>query len=283
VERCVTSTQNGHKFYSMHVLVQGFIQANYKEVHGYPSSRLVARLLGSAITVGDQYENLASNRLITPHLRLFNPGDIMEAGDHYGYGVVLEEVVEGRLAVSHLERCVEIWRRFLGEESILTLNAMKMLAISYSTVGKEEEALEMRQRVRDTWKNLVGEDHLDTIRSTHNLAYSYSNLGRDVEALPLKEEVIERQRRLLGEDRLNTLSSLHGLAISYSNLGRHDEALSLWEQLVNRWRELLGEHHGYTLDAMQGLVCTYARLGRKEDASKLLSIVSSRRNDPLKR
>jgi hypothetical protein len=118
------STQSEHKFYSMHVLVQGLIQANCKKFHGHPSTRLVARLLSSAITNGDRFEHMVFNRLLTSHLCLVNPDDITEAGDHYGYGVVLSEVGEGRLAFSHMERCVEMWRGSLVEESKLVLDAM---------------------------------------------------------------------------------------------------------------------------------------------------------------
>jgi tetratricopeptide (TPR) repeat protein len=271
------STQGEHKFYSMHVLVQGFIQANYKEVQGHSSRRLIARLLGSAITVGDRYEYLAFNRLLSPHLRLVNPDDITEAGDHYGYGKVLEEVGEGRLAVSHMKRCVQMWGVSHGDDSDITLDAMVRLAISYSTAGKEEDALQLRERVMETQRRGLGEDHVDTLSAMNNLAASYSNLGRDEEALPLKEQVLEKRRRLLGEDHVDTLSAMHNLALSYSNLGRDKEALPLREQVLEKWRRLLGEDHLNTLSAMSNLAISYSNLGRHEEASKFDEAVVEKR------
>jgi tetratricopeptide (TPR) repeat protein len=260
------STQGEQKFYSMHVLVQRFIQSHYKEVQGHPSRRLVARLLGSAITNGDRYEYLAFNRLLSPHLRVVNPDDIMEAGDHYGYGVVLEEVGEGRLAVSHMERCVEMWGKCHGDDSEITLDVMVMLAISYSTAGKEEEALQLRERLMEARRRGLGEDHLDTLREMSNLASSYSKLGRDEEALPLREQVLEKRRRLLGEDHLDTLRAMNNLADSYSKFGRDQEALPLKEQVLEKWRRLLGEDHLHTLRAMGNLAISYSNLGRDEEA-----------------
>jgi tetratricopeptide (TPR) repeat protein len=263
------STQSGYKFYSMHVLVQGFIQENHKEVQGHPSRRLVARLLGSAITDGNRYEHMAFNRLLSPHLLLVNLDDITEAVDHYRYGVVLEEVGEGRLATSHMECCVKMRTRFLGEESELTLDAMEMLAILYSMAGKEEEALEMRQKMVSTRKSLVGEDHLDTLRSIRNLAISCSNLGRHEEALALEEEVVGKQRRILGEHHADTLSSIHNLALSYSNLGKHEEALALREEVVEKYRKLFSEDYVDTLMLIHGLAASYSNLGRHEEALEL--------------
>jgi tetratricopeptide (TPR) repeat protein len=271
------STQGEHKFYSMHVLVQGFIQVNYQEVQGHSSRRLIARLLGSAITKGYRYEYLAFNRLLSPHLRLVDPDDIIEAGDHYGYGKVLEEAGEGRLAVSHMECCVQMWGRSHGDDSEITLDAMVILAISYSTAGREEDALQLRERLMKTQRRRLGEDHPDTLRAMNNLALSYSKLGRDREALPLQEQVLEKRRRLLGEDHLDTLITMNNLASLYSNLGRDEEALSLKEQVLEKWKRQLGEDHVDTLMAMNNLAVSYSKLGRDEEALPLQEQVLEKR------
>jgi tetratricopeptide (TPR) repeat protein len=271
------STQSRHKFLSMHVLVQDFVRDNYGELHGHPSRRLVARLLGSAITVGDRYEYLAFNRLLSSHLRLIDLDDIVEAGDHYGYGVVLEEVGEGRLAVSHMERCVMIWRESPGQDSELTLDAMSILAWSYSTSGKEEDAVQLREKVVDNRKRLLGKDHLDTLKAMNALANSYTYLGRNEEVLPLMEEVLERRRRLLGEDHQDTLMAISNLAVSYSRLGRYEEALVFAEEVLEKQRRLLGDDHVDTLTAMKNLSNTYTNLGREEEALSLDEVVVEKR------
>ncbi|PVF94730.1 hypothetical protein CPB86DRAFT_740055 [Serendipita vermifera] len=261
--------QDEEKFYSMHLLVQTFLRKTCGLVQHHPSRQLVARLLASAITAGDRYEYIAFNRLLLSHLRLVNMADITEAGDHYGFGVVFEEMGEGQLAVSHMERCVEIWRGSLGEDSNDMLAAMSELARSYSTSGKEGSALGLREKVMKKKREVLGDGHLDTLYAMNNLALSYSNLGRDEEALPLNKVVVEKCRRLLGDDHPDTLVVINNLAVSYSRLRRNEEALPLNEEVVKQRRRLLCDDHPDTLQATNNLAILYSNLGRAKEALPL--------------
>jgi tetratricopeptide (TPR) repeat protein len=271
------SIQNGDRFYSMHVLVQMFLKKTFRVVYGHSSCRLVARLLGSTITTGDQYKYIAVNRLLPSHLRLVNLDDIIEAGDHYGFGFVLEEMGEERLAVSHMERCVDIWKEALGDDSKLTLDAMELLAASYRAAGNPEDALSLNEKIVEKRKRLLGEDHLDTLMTISQLSFSYSKLGRDEEALLLREKVVEKLRKLLGDDHLETLQAIHSLAKSYSKLGREQEALSLREEVAEKRRRLLGEDHLHTLAAVRNLATSLSQQGRTEEALPLAEEVVNKR------
>ncbi|PVF99249.1 TPR-like protein [Serendipita vermifera] len=260
--------QNGEKFYSIHILVQSFLRTICVGVNGHSSHRLAARLLGSAITVGTRWEYIAFNRLVSSHLRLLDLDDVTEAGDHYGFGYVLEEVGEGQLAVNHMERCLKISKDCFDEEPEFVLGAVGILAQSYSTIGKEEKALEIREDIRKKRQETQGEGHLETLEAISNLAISYSKLGRDEKALPLFEEVMEK-RRLLGDNELNILRAVANVATSYSNLGRDKEALPLRGEVVEKWRRLLGDDHLNTLLAVSNLAISYSNLGREEEALQL--------------
>ncbi|PVF94731.1 hypothetical protein CPB86DRAFT_631926 [Serendipita vermifera] len=260
--------QDGENFYSMHVLVQAFVRATCGIVQGHPFPRLAARVLGSAIITGSQYEYIAFDRLLLPHLRLVKMDDITEAADHYGFGVVLQEVSEGELAVSHMERCVEIWGASLGESEVV-LNAMEMLARSYSISGKEKNALELREKVMKKRREVWGDDHPDTIYAMNSLAVSYSNLGRHREVLPLNQKVLEECRRLLDDDHPYILVAMNNLAVSFSGLGNSKEALPLNEEVVKQRRRLLGDDHLDTLQAINNLAVLYPRVGRAQEALPL--------------
>ncbi|PVF91549.1 hypothetical protein CPB86DRAFT_878456 [Serendipita vermifera] len=80
------SVANGERFYSMHILVQKFVQLAYSTVHGDSPSQLAIRLLGSSITLGDEYEYFAFNESLAPHIHHINPKEVIEAGDHFGFG-----------------------------------------------------------------------------------------------------------------------------------------------------------------------------------------------------
>ncbi|PVF99235.1 TPR-like protein [Serendipita vermifera] len=271
------STQNGERFYSIHVLVQTFLQSTYRAIHGYPSRRLVTRFLGSAITTGTRYEYFPFNRLLLSHLRLVDVEDVIEAGDHYGYGAILQEMGEGWLAVSHMERCLDMWSCSLNEESEPILKVMEMLAHSYSITGNEESALILREEVMKKRRVILGEDHLDTLWAIGYLTLSYSNLRRDEEALPLKRELVEKVRMLLGEDHLHTLLAISNLAMSYSNLGRDEKAMVLQEEVLEKQIEILGKDHPDTLMTIHSLAGSYYNLQRYEEALPLQEEVWERR------
>ncbi|KAG8793400.1 hypothetical protein FRC16_010962, partial [Serendipita sp. 398] len=97
------STTDGEKFYSMHPLVQTYLQSKSSTVCDHSARQLVIRLLASATTVGRRYEFFGFNQFLTPHVRLIRLEEVVEAGDHFGFGDILSE--EGdRLGITHLEQ-----------------------------------------------------------------------------------------------------------------------------------------------------------------------------------
>ncbi|CAG8607627.1 5764_t:CDS:2, partial [Acaulospora colombiana] len=275
------SSEGGQMFYSIHILVQNFLQSTSGLLYSQPPGRLVARLLGSTITYSEDHEYVAFNRLLSPHLQLVNPDDVIEPGDHYGYGHVLQEMGGGKLAVSHMERCLELWTTSLGSEDGFTLKAMEVLAHCYSTVGQEERALSLKEKVVEDWKKLVGVNHRNTIAAINNLANSYSNLGRDEEALPWREEVARKWIELLGEDHPITLDGIANLAVSYSHLGRYREALPLKVMVMEKRSDSLGWGHPDTLDAIRNVVSSFSHLGLYGEALELSVILTMERTKLL--
>ena len=62
---------------------------------------------------------------------------------------------------------------------------MRSLAISYSDLGRHDEALALMEEVLVFRKRVLPDDHPDIARSMGSLAISYSHLGRHDEALAL--------------------------------------------------------------------------------------------------
>jgi tetratricopeptide (TPR) repeat protein len=269
------STRGREKFYSMHILVQNFIQSTCSILHGHPPRRLVVRLLGSTINSGSRYEHIAFHQLILPLIQNIGLDDVIESGDSYGFAFALEEVGQWRLAADHMEQCVERWRAALGEEEEITLDAMEGLAHLYSMLGRKDEALDLRKQVVERRQKLHGRHHIDTLKAINGMAISYSDLGRE-EALPLLQEVLETRRKLLGEDHLQTLCAMNNLASIYSDLGRDEEALLLREVVLEKRRKQLGEYNLETVRAMGKLANSYSKLSREKEALLLEEDVSHR-------
>ncbi|KAG8830719.1 hypothetical protein FRC17_004373, partial [Serendipita sp. 399] len=97
------STAQGEKFYSMHPLVQKYVQSALSTPSNGATCQLLVRLLASAITVGDPYQFFSFHRLLSPHIILAGLENVTEPGDHYGFGFVLIDL-GSELAISHMRR-----------------------------------------------------------------------------------------------------------------------------------------------------------------------------------
>ena len=241
------STQGNNKFYSMHRLVQTYLQIHCSSVQEHKASQLVVCLLGSAITIGKDYEYVEFDRLLTPHLQLMKIADVVEALDHEMFGGVLREQGNALLSVMHLDHCLTIQRENLGPDHPDTVLTMGNLANSYSDLGQHQQALKLNEQVLKKQREILGPDHPHTVLTMGNLAYSYSHLGQHQQALKLKEQVLEKQREILGPDHPHTVFSMGNLASSYSDLGQHQQALKLKEQVLEKQREIPGIDHPHTV------------------------------------
>jgi tetratricopeptide (TPR) repeat protein len=263
------TTQGGSNFYSMHILVQSYLQAMSDVIQGHQPGPLVVRLLGSSSTRSADHVYLAFNRLLLPHLRKIRMEDVVEAGDHYSFGDVIRKAGDVKLSVLHLERCVEMWRGSLGNEHEDTLLAMGDLALSYKEIGSFQKALELEEKVLDVLGKTLGEEHHDTLATVGNLAMSYGRLGRYTEALKLGQKVLEARRRVLGLEDADTLMAMGNLAAYYADLGRNQEALELEEQVLEIQKRILGPEDPDMLREMSNLADSYRRVGRKQEALEL--------------
>jgi tetratricopeptide (TPR) repeat protein len=260
------TTQDGSKFYSMHILVQSYLRAKVDMVRGDRAGQLIVRLLGSSSTYSADYKHLTFNRLLLPHLRQIRMEDVVEAGDHAGFGNVMRAAGDDKSAVTHLERCVEMWRESLGDEHGDTQAAMVNLANSYAEIGSFQKALELEEKVLEVSKITQGAEHRETLSTAGNLANSYGRLGRHDEAVELGKKVLEAQRRVLGAEDVDTVKTMANLAVSYKYLDRNQEALELDVQALEIQKRILGPEDPDTLWTMTNLAHSYRKVGCNQEA-----------------
>jgi tetratricopeptide (TPR) repeat protein len=147
--------------------------------------------------------------------------------------------------------------------------AMNNLGNAYFALGRNAEALKLREETAALYKTKLGPDHPDTLRSMGNLASSYASVGREADALKLREEVLALRRAKLGPDHPSTLISMSALGDSYENLGRHADALKIRQENLALRKAKLGPDHPDTLFSMNNVAESYAALGRDAEALKL--------------
>ena len=76
------------------------------------------------------------------------------------------------------EKVLEARKRTLGDEHPDTLISMGNLALSYSDLGRRQEAVELEEKVLEARKRTLGDEHPSTLVSMSNLARNYSDLSQ---------------------------------------------------------------------------------------------------------
>ena len=85
---------------------------------------------------------------------------------------------------------------------------MNNLALSYYSLGRTKEAVELQEKVLEARQRIQGEEHPDTLQAMNNLALSYFSLCRSKEAVELQEKVLEARHRIQGEEHPDTLQTM---------------------------------------------------------------------------
>jgi tetratricopeptide (TPR) repeat protein len=140
----------------------------------------------------------------------------------------------------------------------------------FAALGRQAEALELREETLALRKAKLGPDHRDTMQSMHNLAISYADMGRHTEAMELNEETLALREAKLGPDHPDTLWSMHNLAGSYAALGRHAEAMKFNEETLALRKAKLGLDHPDTLLSMYNLAESLFVLDRPSESLTII-------------
>jgi hypothetical protein len=111
---------------------------------------------------------------------------------------------------------------------------MNNLAVSYAALGRQADALKLREQVLALRKVKLGQDHPDTLKSMNTLALSYEALGRPIEALKLREEALALMKARLGPDHPDTLLSMGVVAESSTRLFLGQAPVPLIDECVRR-------------------------------------------------
>ena len=165
-------------------------------------------------------------------------------------GLGLSAVNKHEDAVSVGEAELAILRR-LGDTPDNILSVQSNLACTYSVLGREEEALDMRQKVYSGRLKLGGEEDEMTLNAACNYATSFYGLDRFEEATSLFRKTIPVARRVLGEAHEITLGMRQNYAQgllenSAATLDDLREAVTTLEETERTRRRVFGGAHPLT-------------------------------------
>ena len=186
-------------------------------------------------------------------------GNGLHEADHY----------EAALSVKEAELSME---RRLGAPEINILDTQSNLAMTYSSLGRLEEALQLERDVYHGTLRLLGEEDWDTLVSANNYADSLREAGRFEEAKSLLRKMIPVARRVLGENHEYTLRLrwLCGRVLYGDDGATLDDlrdAVTTLEDTGRLARRVLGGAHPVTAGIERGLRAARAALRAREEPS----------------
>ena len=143
------------------------------------------------------------------------------------------------------------------------------LAISYQNLGRQEEALRMRQGVYSGCLKLHGEEHKDTLMAAFNYSVSLRDLRRFAEAKLLLRKMMPMARRVLGENNDLTIRMRWNYALALykddgATLDDRREAVTTLEETERTARRVLGSSHPTTKSVEADFQTARARLSARE-------------------
>jgi tetratricopeptide (TPR) repeat protein len=257
------------RYLTMHPLVQSWLRLQPEQRVGPSKQDLIIRLLGSSVTIGEDYEYLEFNRELRQHIQSLNEKDVKHIGDKHAFQYVLHENGDFSRALDFLESCIEEERTLLGEEHPDTMKSMLDISIRYLELGRHTEALEIGIKSMEHRQKIMGEEHPETLRSMHILSMHYSQVGRHDEALEMAVKTLEIRQKILGDEHPDTLRSTHNLSIRFSQVGRHTEALEKGVKAMRLYQKVLGTGHPTTLASMYTVSSCYCGVGRYAEALRM--------------
>ena len=167
-------------------------------------------------------------------------GNGLGAADHH----------EDALSVREAELATK--RRFgVFEENLL--GTQSNLAITYTRLGRSEQALRMKRDVYSGCLKLYGEEHGKTLLAANNHVNSLIELKRFEEGKSVLRKTMPVARRVLGENHVITLSMRCNYARPLykdpaATLDDLREAITTLEELERTARRVLGGAHPTTVE-----------------------------------
>ena len=162
-----------------------------------------------------------------------------------GSGLSDADHCEDALSVREAELAM---RRRLGDRESNILAVQSNLAATYRSLGRFEEALQMKRDGYTGHLNLHGTEHRETLIEANNYAASLLDLQRFAEAKTLLRKTMPVSRRVLGESDDTTLQMrlTYAMALykdSTATLDDLNEAVNTLEEIERIARRVFGGAH----------------------------------------
>lgn len=133
-------------------------------------------------------------------------------------------------ASTFLKRALNIRKKLLGENHILTAETIGNLALISHKLGHDHEAEDLYLEALKIKEKLLGESSLESATTLHNLAELYS-LHRDYpRAKEMYEKVLTIDRKKRGDHHVEIVRDLTSMGVNAYRCKRYKEAIDYFNQ-----------------------------------------------------
>jgi tetratricopeptide (TPR) repeat protein len=191
--------------------------------------------------------------------------DLMRDGARSDHGAALQKATRYAEAEAVLRPHIEYLSGKYGNDHVMTLNALQILAATLQLAGKMDDVEPLLQRVYQGRLKVYGEMHPETMTAQQNLATIMIVKGKQAEAVPLLRELIARMRAIRGESHQFVLVAMNVLAYALDDLNELDEAEKVYRDVL-RIRAAAGLTDAETFGTQNNLAMLLMKRGDLEGA-----------------
>ncbi len=143
----------------------------------------------------------------------------------------------------HYQRSLELRLAHGSPDTVAVGNLQCNIALSYESVGRGQEAIDLGRQAVETMTRAVGASHPQVAWMLDNLGSTLASHRRFDEARPVLEAALDTWTRALGPTHVNVAYALDVLADVAIGQRRYDEASALLDRVMAIWLPALGPDH----------------------------------------
>lgn len=189
---------------------------------------------------------------------------------HHYLGALYLKMTRYEAAKKHALIALQGYTRLYGDDDVLALASLSILAKTAVDRGELQEAEAAFTRIEALQSKRLGEHHPAVLAARMSLGSAYFMRGRFEDARKVYEPLAKLAEQVYGADHMQTYKIRANLSNVYLNMRRYEESEALQLDILKRSRAHLGERHWFPWAVQTNLAEFYMERSQYPQAYSLL-------------
>ncbi len=194
---------------------------------------------------------------------------LVKADQLYDQGCKRCDYRDWRTGLPPAEKALEVYQRFLGEDSMQTADCVSLIAVLHCHQAAYELAEPLLRRACGIYKRILGENHPDYGESLTNLAELYQSRGDYARAEVAYQQARDIFKRIGRENHPSYAMILYCLGNVYFKQGDYTRAVALHREALEIRKRVLANDDVNLASSANSLANVYQSLGQYGRAEEL--------------